>query len=295
MKIVTHNAKFHTDDVFSIATLLILYPDAKITRTRDEKLIKAADIVVDVGQIYDEENNRFDHHQIGGAGKRKNSVQYASFGLVWKKFGEEVSNSREVSEKIDNTIVQFIDAVDNAQDVISTKIPELFPVTINRIVDQYRATWKEEQNWDERFMEAVRWAQAVIKREIKIVTDMLEGAKVVEALYNESVDKKLIVIDKNYDFGRETVMNTLVKFPESIYAVLYRGDSESWQVLAIKKDATTFESRKSLPEAWRAKLDAEFELASNVPGALFCHRNGFMCTAKTKEGALALAKIALDA
>ena len=104
MKIVTHNAKFHTDDVFAIATLLILYPEAEIIRTRDEAILKSADIVVDVGQVHDAEKNRFDHHQVGGAGKRENGIQYASFGLVWKKFGEEISGSREVAEKIDEAI-----------------------------------------------------------------------------------------------------------------------------------------------------------------------------------------------
>jgi len=295
MKIVTHNAKFHTDDVFAIATLLILYPDVEVIRTRDEELIKSADIVVDVGQVYDAEHSRFDHHQVRGAGKRENGIQYASAGLVWKKFGEKVSGSREVAGKIDSSIVQFVDAADNGQDVISSIIPESFPFTINGVIDQYRATWKEEQNWDERFMEAVRLAQTIIKREIKIATDMLEGAKIVETLYAESTDKKIFVIDKKYDFGRETVMNTLVKFPEPIYAVLYRGDTDSWQVLAIRKNLATFESRKALPEAWRAKINAEFEAASSVPGALFCHRSGFMCTAKSQEGALALAKIALNA
>lgn len=295
MKIVTHNAKFHTDDVFAIATLLILYPDAEVIRTRDEKLVKTADIVVDVGQVYDATNNRFDHHQAGGAGKRGNGIQYASFGLVWKKFGEKVSGSREVAEKIDGAIAQLVDAADNGQDVISTKIPELFPFTINSVVDQYRATWKEEENWNERFMEAVRWAQTVIKREIKIVTDMLEGAKIVETLYKDSADKRIFVVDEKYDFGRETVMNTLVKFPEPIYAVLYRGDTRSWQVLAIKKNPATFESRKALPEAWRAKMDTELEVASGVSEALFCHRSGFMCTTKSKEGAIKLAEIALNA
>ncbi|MDP3763162.1 MAG: MYG1 family protein [bacterium] len=294
MKIVTHNAKFHTDDVFAIATLLILYPDAEIIRTRDEELIKTADIVTDVGGMYDAENNHFDHHQSGGAGKRENGIQYASFGLVWKKFGEEISSSREVAEKIDNTIAQLVDAADNGQDVILSTIPELFPFTVNGIIDQYRPTWKEEQNWDERFMEAVRWAQSIIKREVKILTDTFEGTKVIETLYKDSVDKRVFVIDKKYDFGRETVMNTLIKFPEPIYAVLYRGDTQSWQVLAIKKGPATFESRKALPEAWRAKKDAEFEAASGVSGALFCHRSGFMCTTKSQEGALKLAQIALN-
>lgn len=295
MKIVTHNAKFHTDDVFAIATLLILYPEAEIIRTRDEAILKSADIVVDVGQVHDAEKNRFDHHQVGGAGKRENGIQYASFGLVWKKFGEEISGSREVAEKIDEAMVQTIDATDNAQDIFSTRIPEVFPFTINGIVYQYRATWKEEQNWDERFMQAVGWGQTVIKREIKIITDVLEGVKMLESLYEESKDKKIFVLDEKYDFGRETVMSVLVKFPEPIYAVLYRGDTQSWQVLAIRKNSATFESRKPLPEVWHAKMNNEFELASNVPGALFCHRTGFMCVVKSKEGAIRLAEIALNA
>lgn len=294
MKIVTHNAKFHTDDVFVVATLLIIYPDAEIIRTRDEGLIKTANIVVDVGQVYDAENNRFDHHQAGGAGERENGIQYASFGLVWKKFGEKVSGSREAAEKIDCTIAQLVDAADNGQDIISSTIPEVFPFTINGVVDQYRATWKEEENWDERFMEAVRWAESILKREIKIATDIFEGMKVVKTLYQESADKRVIVVDEKYDFGRELVMNTLVKFPEPVYAILYRRDTKSWQVLAIRNNLRTFESRKALPESWRAKRDAEFETISEVSGALFCHRSGFMCTVKSKEGALKLAKIALN-
>lgn len=295
MKIVTHNAKFHTDDVFATATLLTLYPDAEVIRTRDEALIKTADIVVDVGQVYAADNNRFDHHQAGGAGKRANGIQYASFGLIWKKFGTKVSGSPEVAEKIDSIIAQPVDAADNSQDVVSSKIPEVFPFLINGVIDQYRPTWREENNWDERFMEAVHWAQKVIAREIKIVADMLEGAKIVEALYKKSVDKRIFVMDEKYDFGRETVMSTLIKFPELLYAVLYRGDSQSWQVLAIKKSPATFESRKPLPEAWRAKMDAELEAASGVSGALFCHRSGFMCIAKSREGAMALVEIALNA
>lgn len=294
-KIVTHNAKFHTDDVFAAATLLILYPNAEIIRTRDKEIIETADIVIDVGEIYDTEHNRFDHHQTGGAGKRDNGIQYSSFGLVWKKFGEKISGSSEVAEKIDRTITQLVDAADNGQDVILSTIPEVFPFTINGIIDQYRATWKEEEHWDERFIEAVHWAQTIIKREIKMTADMLEGEKIVEVLYHDSANKKIIVIDEKYDFGRELVMNVLVKFTEPIYAILYRGDTQSWQLLTIRKNIGTFESRKLLPEVWRAKRDAEFETVSKVRGALFCHRSGFMCITKTKEGALKLAEIALNA
>ena len=85
IKIVTHSSGFHTDDVFAVATLLIMLgenADVEIIRSRDMEVIKTGDYVVDVGGVHDPVTNRFDHHQAGGAGKRENDIPYASFGLV---------------------------------------------------------------------------------------------------------------------------------------------------------------------------------------------------------------------
>ena len=43
MTIVTHNGKFHADEVMATAILLALFPHATLIRTRDRKVI---DIVV---------------------------------------------------------------------------------------------------------------------------------------------------------------------------------------------------------------------------------------------------------
>ena len=73
-KLVTHNGSFHSDDVFACAALILLLEKKgekfKIIRTRDEEVIKKGDYVFDVGSVYDGAKNRFDHHQVGGAGKR---------------------------------------------------------------------------------------------------------------------------------------------------------------------------------------------------------------------------------
>jgi len=296
IKIVTHDAKFHTDDVFAVATLLILLgkENCEVTRTRDEEVIKTGDYVVDVGQIYDESLNKFDHHQAGGAGERENGIPYASFGLVWKKFGEEVCGSKVISENIDKHIVQQIDAIDNGYDLFVPNISGIHPFDVNSIVSQYRLTWKEDGDWDKQFMLCVDWAMSFLKRQIKISQDIEEGKAVVLEAYNNSVDKRIIYIDEKFDLGRELVGGVLEDFPEPLYAVLYRKDSESWQVVGIGKNGT-FERRKPLPEAWRAKMNKELEDATGVTGAVFCHRSGFMCVTKTKEGAIALAEKALNA
>ena len=63
-KLVTHNANFHADDIFATATLdLVFKSDIEVIRSRDPNIIESGDIVYDVGQIYDPERNRFDHHQ----------------------------------------------------------------------------------------------------------------------------------------------------------------------------------------------------------------------------------------
>src|SRR3989344_839930 len=112
-KLVTHNGSFHTDDVFACATLSLMLEKKReqfeIIRTRDEGIINNADYVFDVGGIYNSKLNRFDHHQIGGAGKGKYDIEYSSFGLVWEKFGAEFCESKKVADIIRKKLVAPID------------------------------------------------------------------------------------------------------------------------------------------------------------------------------------------
>ena len=295
-KIVTHNAKFHTDDVFAVAALFLLLgrENCEVIRTRDEKIIAAGDYVVDVGHSYDPTKNRFDHHQPEGAGARENGIPYASFGLIWKKFGEKLCGSGLIAENLDNYLVQQVDAIDNGFDLFSSSVSGLYPFDVNSLVNQYRLTWKEKGNWDEQFMLCVDWAASVLKRTIKMAEDVEEGKKIVLESYERSGDKRLVVLEEKYDLGRELVTGVLSGFEEPLYAVLYRSDSDNWQIVAVRK-GETFESRKPLPEAWRAKLNKDLEEASGVKGALFCHRSGFMAVADTKEAVMSLAEKALNA
>ncbi len=293
-KIVTHNAIFHSDDVFAVATALLIYPDAEVIRTRDEDLIRTADIVLDVGEIYDADKNRFDHHQFGGAGDRENGIPYSSFGLIWKKFGEEITGSRFVMERIDQSLVQAIDAGDNGVDLFKPLVLGAKPYHINKVIDQYRPTWKEGGGWDERFLECVGWANGFLKRLIQVERDMAEGENVVLDAYRSAPDKRLVVIDEKYDLGRGLVTQVLSNLPEPFYVVLYRHDHQQWQLVAVRMNNDTFDLRKPLPESWAATHDAELEKESGVIGALFCHRRCFMCTAKTREAAIELAQAALN-
>ncbi len=284
--LVTHNSRFHADDIFSTATLSILLDgNIKVVRTRDEEEIKKADFVYDVGGIYDPSINRFDHHQVGGAGKRENGIPYAAFGLVWKTYGEKVCGSKEIADRIDESLVQSIDAHDNGINTY-TIIGEVGPYLIESVFGAFRPTWKEGDDYDAPFMELVDFAKRFLERKIKRKQDALEASSFIEKAYQSASDKRLIVLDDDYPWNEE-----IMKHEEPLYVIW--PNLGVWRLGCVRKEEESFVNRKSLPEAWAGLRDEELAKVSGVSDATFCHNGRFLAVAKSKEGAIKLAEKAL--
>ncbi len=292
--IVTHSSGFHTDDIFAAATLLVLLEkehEVIIVRSRDMSVIEKADYVFDVGGIYDPSTHRFDHHQEGGAGKRENGVPYAAFGLVWNEYGEKISGSLGVKEKIDCALVQPIDAGDNGVQFLETKIKGLRPFDVGLITSLYSPTWKEEtENINDIFVKLVYYAKELLQRVIISMKDREEGEKHVLEAYENSEDKRLVILDNSrYPWGE-----VLSGLPEPIFVVYKNITDETWSIKGVRSDLFSFTPRKKLPEAWAGKTGEQLEKITGVAGSVFCHNARFMAVAKTKEGVLQMAQIALN-
>jgi len=286
--IVTHNGKFHADDLFAVAALRLIFPHADIARTRDEKHIERADCAVDVGGMYDEKKDRFDHHQSAGAGKRPNGIPYASFGLVWKKYGENISGSRESALNIDREFVETIDAEDNGIGLSNPVFKDVYPFTLPDVVSLFTPTWKEkEADYDQLFLKILPAAQEIIRRLAAKEEARREGEKMVEAAYLKAADKRLLILDEGYSWKRKAAV-----YPEPLFVVSPEGDK--WRVSAVRDDVHTFVNRKDLPSSWAGKRDQELATLSGVPDAIFCHNNLFVAVSESKEGAIQLAKLAID-
>ncbi len=291
-KLVTHNGKFHSDDIFACATLSLvlesLNEPLEVIRTRDIEIIKEGDYVFDVGGVYDPDNNRFDHHQLGGAGKRENGIEYASFGLVWKKFGIILCAKEEVVNSVDNKLVTPVDAQDNGIDLYTTNFEGVLPYAIWDAFSSFLPTWKEEENVTDRmFLEMVEIAKKILKREVKRAQDKLEAKVLVEKAYQETTDKRLIVLDIYYPW-REA----LIAYPEPLFVVTPRLGGK-WDLQTINVKLNSFKARKDLPKEWGGLLNKDLEDATGVPDAVFCHRGLFLAVADSKEGILKLAELAL--
>lgn len=295
--IAVHNGKFHADDVCAVATLLLYLgaegphdPNVEIIRTRDQEQIDNADYAVDVGQVYDPEKNRFDHHQEEGAGVRENGIAYAAFGLVWKHFGVEVAGGEKQAKRVDDRMATPLDAADNGEEYFSLGKTKLWPYTAAGMVGAFLPTWKEEQDMehlDKVFMDLVAYAMAIIKREVAHAQSVTEGHERVLKAYNEAEDKRVMILDIRLPWEEQ-----LEQYPEPLY-VVYPQD-KLWRARAIRSGEDLFSNRKDFPKEWGGKKGEELAAVTGVEDALFCHRKLFTIAAKSREAIMALVKQALE-
>lgn len=293
VKIVTHNSGFHADDVFAVATLILSLPEdtpVEIVRTREDVEISSADYVVDVGGVYDSAQKRFDHHQTAGAGKRENGIPYASFGLVWREYGEYISGSKEIRDIIEQKLVMFVDALDNGVSIVESRYEDLRPYDIS---DYFYSYWIDEQvdpqEIDRIFKRVVSLAENLLKREVEKARRIIEEGKIVESIYEKTVDKRIITLDKHLAWGK-----VMIEKPEPLIVIYPTSDGEKWNAKTVRVELNSFETRILFPESWAGKADGELSAVSGVSDAVFCHRARFLVVAKSKEGAITLAQKALE-
>lgn len=292
--IVTHDGPFHADDVCATALCYMLFGDkVHLIRTRDEDSIQGADIVFDVGMVYDPAIHRYDHHQKDGAGVRENSgIPYSSFGLIWKHLGMRLVASEAEWSRIDEKLVSVVDATDNGIQ-ITTGTHDVYPdpYDVYTIIKRFRPSWTDSgtDTFDTGFAEACTFAEGLIKREILHTRGKLEAERYVRHAYEASPDKRIIILETYAPFDE-----VLSSYSEPLCVIYPSARGTDWIVKVVQSDPHDFESRRIfIPESWGGKRGEELERATGVRGAEFAHRNLFMAVAHTKEAILALAHLVL--
>lgn len=284
--IATHNGRFHTDEVFAIAILKLVYKNIKIIRTRDKEEFLKADLRVDVGRKYNYRTGDFDHHQNSFNKKRKNKIQYASSGLIWKHFGKKLVNSKKAFFYIDEKLIQGIDAMDNGVDIYEKS--SLRGYTLGNVIDSYLPIWDEKnQDRDKAFFKALDFAIELLKREIKFANSIKKAEEILKNVISKSKNKDYIILEENIPWNEYVINNTKLKY------IVEKNSSGFWSLYAVRVSLGSFENRKNLPKKW-ANLDGDnLVKETGVKDALFCHKNLFTAICKSKEGAVKLAELAL--
>jgi uncharacterized UPF0160 family protein len=282
----THNGEFHSDEIFAIAILKKVHKNIKITRTRNYEILKKMDIRLDVGRDYNPQTNDYDHHQPSFKLKRDNGIPYASAGLIWKHFGKKVINSNKAFEYIDKRLIQPIDAIDNGVSIAEYKT--ILPYTLSDVISSFNIQWNEKQDEASEnyaFNKALGIAEIILNREINKANSLKQGEEIV--LRSIKGDPDFIILDR-----KKLPYENVVFDKPKIKFVIFPDQKENWISIAVRSKAGGFDRRALFPEEW-AGLGEELAQKTNIKGAKFCHKNRFIVTATTKEGAIELTKLAL--
>lgn len=289
MLVATHPGSFHADDAFALAVLQLACGPFALVRTRDREQLAAADVRVDVGGRSDSATGDFDHHQKGGAGERA-GIRYASFGLVWREHGVALAGDEEAARAIDERLVQGVDANDTGQTITRSLVGDVRPMTVSGVVGAMNPSWDEEptqEQEDARFGEAVALARGILERELAGAAAFKRARTLVEAAIARAEDPRLIELDRSMPWREPVVTGA----PDALYVVYPR--TQGWGLQAVPAELGGFGNRRDLPEAWAGLTDERLAAVTGVPDATFCHTARFMAAAGSRDGVLALARLAL--
>lgn len=311
--IATHSGSHHADDVVGVAILMRLYPRARLLRTRDPESISQANFAVDVGGAWAPYRGRFDHHQKGFAGARASGVVFASAGLVWDAHGRNflLSLYPDLSaddldllhQRIDDDLVQHVDMADTGAAAGAagrfgfSMLIDAYNVTREEIeaaavpnTPERRAFIFESRSYD-NFMQAVRHAGVLLERcAAHAYNAMRSRALVLEA--EQLGNGRILVLPAA---GLDWIPVVCESMPDVLFVVYPDTTDAQHQVRTVPVTAESFTARCDLPVAWAGLRDADLAKATSVADAVFCHNARFICGAASKQGAIALATLALEA
>lgn len=278
--IATHDGVFHADDVFGGAIVRLEFPDQAIVRTRKPEELAAAAFCFDVGY------GDYDHHQKGGNGARPNGVPYASAGLLWRDYGARICGSKEIAAEVDRQLIQSVDAHDNGFQ-IAAPTGSALQCTVSHVISNFNPSWDEEQGYDSRYFEAVSFAAQILDRAIVRAKGVVLAKEVVGQAVADAIDPRIVVLPYFVPW-QEALVEASVDALLCVYPT-----AGSWRVQVVPVVPGQPGARLPLPESW-AGLDGDALIAlTGVSDATFAHRQRFIAGAQSRNGALALAHLAL--
>jgi uncharacterized UPF0160 family protein len=280
---MTHGAVFHADEVFATAILSYLGPVQLCRTNRVPEGTKA--LVYDVG------GGAYDHHQRGGNGARENGVPYSGAGLIWRDFGHQIVSCDEVWSFVDRNLIQGIDAVDNG--VLPGVSYPAKPSTISNLISQFNPNWDEAKKSDDAFLEAVAFAQGVLERVVSTAESNARAKTIVDQAVAESTER-IVVLPRFAPWQEHLDASSDPKATEALY-VIFPSLRGGYNVQAIPVKPGSFVNRKPFPESWRGLEGEALAEVTGVADAIFAHKGGFICSAQSLKGALALARKAIEA
>lgn len=262
------------------------------------------------------------------------ATKLSSAGLVYMHFGKaiiaqhlDVPEDSElvklIWEKIYASFIEALDAHDNGISVYdpaaisAANIEMKFSnggFTLGAMVGRLCPEWNdvrpsdpvEAQAWeDSKFLVASQRIGEEFSRDLDYYTkSWLPARDVVQKAYlkrfEHDASGRILVFDGQSVPWKDhlyTLEGANKDSSSKVLFVLYPekpAPDAKWRIQCVPESKDSFQSRKSLPEAWRGLRDEELSEITGIPGGVFVHAAGFIGGNTSFGGAKAMAVKALE-
>lgn len=316
MQLITHDGKFHLDDVASTVMLMHVFGDqvTRIVRTRSvDTFYQKGDIVYDVGLRFDPHEGYFDHHQAEGAGHsyhNETMVPKSSCGLIWDHYGrlyvEHVLHAHELHERhldyiyqrMTTQFTQIADAFDNGVVIDSpshlhlSALVESFYSPYGVVKTHYLLPLMNERNLvNSQFLQAFDTVKTIMDNLIFRCYDEAEALNVIKhgALMNHG---RILVLPKKTAWTEHVIQH----YPHVMFVIypIDKNGTITYQISTVPVRMGSFDNRRSLHPDFGAQTAEHVLTTLGIDGFLFTHKALFCGANHTLEGAIAMATYSLE-
>ncbi len=289
--IITHDGKFHPDDVFSTVFLSKYLENPCLCRVKVGEVNAPNAIVYDVGF------GKFDHHGKDAKIRKENNIKYCSFGLLWQEYGLDYlkKSNYEYAEElflvVEDVLVKQIDGIDNG--VFPEIKADYQLLDLDKIIDIFNPTWEEKDvDTDEYFAKALYTAEIIFENILKTEYSKIIATKKVLSKI-DTVENNILILDEYLPYQHAIFTSPNPKAKE-IKIIILPSNRGGYCIKPITISEDSKELLINFPKEYRGLHDEQLASISGIKTASFVHASGFLASTKTLEDAILLAHKALE-
>ncbi len=289
--LITHDGKFHPDDVFSTMFMSKLVESPILYRASVRAIPEKTNAI-----MYDIGFGKFDHHGKDARYRQNSKIKYCSFGLLWEEYGHDylkTINTVDESLLFDAIVEKLIKQIDGIDNGLFPKIEADYKLLdLDKIIDMFNKTWEDENDNNDNFLAAVSVAELIFDRLIIKENTLIKAKKLVENQI-DNVRNNILILDRFMPYS-EAIFDSKNPNASLIKIVIYPSNRGGYDIKPMTINKESKELLINFPKEYRGTHDEDLSRLSNIKTAKFVHASGFLASAETLEDAVKLAQKALE-
>jgi len=234
---------------------------------------------------------------------RDDETPFSSAGLVWRVYGERAvaallkacgseAFAAAIAAELDETWVRRIDEIDNG--VAADGPVRRDALGLATLIGEFNPTWDDPAGGgstagDAAFLQATALVMGMLGRRVEGLRARLAAEAIVLAAHEAGDDPRILVLDRGMPWK-----NVVFSHDLPVLFTVSPASNGNWMLDTVPPEPGSFAQRLPLPASWAGLQADALAAETGIADAVFVHLRRFVGAAKSRAGALELARKAVE-